>query len=296
VNTIVIKVGGGAGVDAEAVCQDVATLTAAGHAVVLVHGASAAADALAARAGVPVRHLVSPSGHTSRYTDAETLEVFVAAAVGQVNTTLVAHLQELGCPALGLSGVDGRLLVAHRKGAVRAIENGRQRIVRDDYTGQLEAVNGSLLRLLLGAGYVPVIAPVALGTAGERLNVDGDRVAAQVAASLGAETLIILSNVPGLLAAYPDENSLVRHVPAARLEAAEWLAQGRMKKKMLAAREALAGGVGRIVLADSRRPAPIQAAMAGEGTVIDNGPGAGMVVPIGWNLGRDLNALARDAD
>ncbi len=294
-DTIVIKVGGGAGVDAGAVCQDVASLTAEGHSVVLVHGASAAADALAARAGVPVRHLTSPSGHTSRYTDPETLEVFVAAAVGQVNTALVARLQELGCPALGLSGVDGRLLVARRKGAVRSVENGRQRIVRDDYTGQLESVNGDLLRLLLDAGYLPVIAPVALGTAGERLNVDGDRVAAQVAARLGAGTLIILSNVPGLLAAYPDEKSLVRHVPAARLEAAEWLAQGRMKKKMLAAREALQGGVERIVLADSRRPEPIRAALAGEGTVIDDGPGAGLVLPIGWRLEHDVDALARDA-
>ena len=162
-NPIVIKLGGAAGVDAEAVLADVAALAAEGQAVVLVHGTSAAADALAQRAGVPVRHITSPSGHVSRYTDPEALELYVAAAAGQVNKGLVANLQKLGCNAVGLSGVDGRLLVARRKDAVRAIENGRQRIIRDDYTGQLESANGDLLRLLLDAGFTPVIAPLALG-------------------------------------------------------------------------------------------------------------------------------------
>ncbi len=247
-NPIVIKLGGAAGVDAEAVCADVAALVAQGRPVVLVHGTSAAADALAARTGTPVRHLTSPSGHVSRYTDAEMIELFVAAAAGQVNKRLVADLQRQGCDAVGLSGVDGRLLVARRKTAVRAVENGRQRIVRDDFTGQLETANGGLLRLLIGEGYTPVVAPLALGTEGERLNVDGDRAAALLAATLGAATLIILSNVPGLLAAFPDESSLVRHVSPTQLDAAEAMAQGRMKKKVLAAREALAGGVPQVIL------------------------------------------------
>lgn len=266
--TLVVKAGGGAGVDLDAICADVAALVAAGTQVVLVHGTSAAADALAARAGVPVRQLTSPSGHVSRYTDPETLELYVAAAAGQVNKRLVATLQGLGCNAVGLSGVDGRLLMAQRKTAVRAVENGRQRIVRDDYTGKLESANAGLLRLLLDAGYTPVVAPLALGAEAERLNVDGDRAAALVAASLHASTLIILSNVPGLLANFPDETSLIRHIPSNRLDAAEEMAAGRMKKKVLAAREALVGGVQQVILADSRCPAPIRTALAGEGTWI----------------------------
>lgn len=267
-NLLVIKAGGGAGVDLEAICRDVAALVAAGRPVVLVHGTSAAADALAQRAGVPVRTLTSPSGHISRYTDPEMLEFYVAAAAGQVNKRIVATLQGLGCNAVGLSGVDGRLLLAERKEAVRAVEAGRQRIVRDDYTGKLHSANGDLLRLLLEAGYTPVIAPLALGKEAERLNVDGDRAAALVAASLHALTLVILSNVPGLLADFPDEASLVCHVPVERLDWAEGLAEGRMKKKVLAAREALAGGVSTVILADSRLPQPVQAALAGGGTVI----------------------------
>lgn len=265
---IVVKVGGAAGVALEPVIEDLASLVSEGWPAVLVHGTSAAADALAGRMGLPVRHITSPSGHVSRYTDPAMLEVYAAAAAGDVNTAIVADLQRASCNALGLAGVDGRLLVARRKDAVRAVEAGRQRIIRDDFTGQLESANGELLRLLLAAGYTPVVAPLALGLGGERLNVDGDRAAALVAGALGASALVILSNVPGLLADFPDENSLISHIDPAHLPMVEGLAQGRMKKKLLAAREALATGVPTVILADSRRPRPIRAALTGRGTVI----------------------------
>ena len=130
----------------------------------------------------------------------------------------MAALQGLAGHHVALSCVDARALLAERKDAVRTVEAGRQRIVRDDYTGKLVSANTDLLRLLLHAGYTPVIAPLALGREAERLNVDGDRAAALVAASLHALTLVILSNVPGLLADFPDEASLVRHVPPDRLD------------------------------------------------------------------------------
>jgi [amino group carrier protein]-L-2-aminoadipate 6-kinase len=267
-NPIVIKLGGAAGVSVAPVLADIANLTREGYPIVLAHGTSAAADELAARVGHPCRQITSPSGHVSRYTDPETLELYVMAAAGGVNKNVVAALQQMGCNALGLSGVDGRLLVARRKAAVRAVEGGRQRVIRDDYTGQLEAANGGLLAMLLGAGYTPVVAPLALGLEGERLNVDGDRAAAMIAGAINADALIILSNVPGLLADYPDESSLIRHVDPARLDAVEGLAQGRMKKKLLAAQEALERNVPAVVLADSRRNRPVAAALRGEGTVI----------------------------
>src|SRR5215470_8360488 len=219
---IVIKVGGGAGVDLDSVCADIAAVVMSGQQVVVVHGTSAAADALAARMGVPARTLQSPSGYVSRYTDPETLDVFTMAAAGQVNTNIVTRLQSLGVNAIGLSGVDGRLIGAKRKDAVRAIDpdTGRQRIVRDDFTGKIEQVNAQLLHLLLDAGYTPVIAPLALGQECERLNIDGDRAAAMVAGALQADRLVILSNVPGLLANFPDESSLVRNVARADIDRA----------------------------------------------------------------------------
>jgi len=271
-DVVVIKLGGGAGVDSASVCADIAALTAEGRHIVLVHGTSAAVDTLAARVGVEARTLQSPSGYVSRYTDPETLELFVMAAAGQVNKGLVSALQALGVNALGLSGLDGRLLAAKRKDAVRAIDptTGRQRVVRDDYTGRIEGVNADLLRLLLANGYMPVVAPLAIGAECEPLNVDGDRAAAQIAGALKAATLVILSNVPGLLGRFPDESSLIRHIQPSGLERAIEIAGGRMKKKVLAAQEALEGGVTRIVLADSRRNNPIRAALEGEGTVISH--------------------------
>jgi acetylglutamate/LysW-gamma-L-alpha-aminoadipate kinase len=267
---LVVKMGGSAGVDVDSVCADIAALAQNGRQIVLVHGTSAAVDRLSERVGVPRRTLQSPSGHVSRYTDPETLELYIMAANGQVNTQLTARLQALSVNALGLSGVDGRLMAAQRKEAVRAIDpsSGRQRIVRDDFTGKIERINVELLRLLLTSGYLPVIAPLAISQACEPLNVDGDRAAAMIAAALGAQTLVILTNVAGLLARFPDESSLVRHVPRAALARALDMAGGRMKKKILAAQEAIEGGVQRVLLADSRRPQPIQTALAGEGTAI----------------------------
>jgi acetylglutamate/LysW-gamma-L-alpha-aminoadipate kinase len=171
--------------------------------------------------------------------------------------------------ALGLSGMDGRLWQGTRKAAITIVdERGKRRVVRDDFTGRVEQVNVTLLEALLGAGYTPVITPPALSFEGEGINVDGDRAAAVTAVALGAHTLIILSNVPGLLERFPDEASLIRHIPAGRLDAFMAVAQDRMKKKVMGAGEALAGGVRRVVFADGRAAGPIQRALRGAGTVI----------------------------
>ena len=95
---------------------------------------------------------------------------------------VVEKLQKAGVNALGLSGVDGRLLVARRKDAIRIVENGRQRMLRDDYTGKIESVNAALLSMLLDAGYIPIVAPLAISHEGDAVNVDADRAAAMVAA------------------------------------------------------------------------------------------------------------------
>ncbi len=94
---------------------------------------------------------------------------------------------------LGLSGLDGKLMQATRKDAIQSVENGKRKIIRDDYTGKIECVNSNLLQMLLNAGYLPVIAPVAVSEKGEALNVDADRAAAMVACALKAETLLLLN-------------------------------------------------------------------------------------------------------
>jgi [amino group carrier protein]-L-2-aminoadipate 6-kinase len=233
-----------------------------------VHGGSAEANALGEALGTPPKFITSPSGYTSRYTNRETLEVFMMAVNGKVNSLLVEQLHGLGINAFGLSGMDGKLMVAARKDAIQSVENGRRKIIRDDYTGKIEQVNLALLEMLLDGGYLPVIAPVAVSEKGEALNVDADRAAAMVASALKAETLILLTAVPGLMEKFPDESTLIKQLPQAKLPSALEMAQGRMKKKVLGAEEALQGGVGRVIIADGRVEKPISAALAGNGTVI----------------------------
>jgi acetylglutamate/LysW-gamma-L-alpha-aminoadipate kinase len=265
---LTIKVGGSAGIDYDALCDDLAARWAQGERMVLVRGGSAATNRLAEAVGRPPRFVTSPTGYTSRYTDRPTLELFLMAAAGLVNKELVERLQRRGVNAVGLSGLDGRLLEGKRKAVLRIVEEGKPKVLRDDWTGTIERVNDSLLRMLSEGGYLPVVAPLAASEQGEALNVDGDRAAAAIATALRAETLLLLSNVPGLLRAFPDESSLIAHIPRNEIERYLQFAKGRMKKKILGAEEALAGGVQRVILADARVAAPISQALAGKGTVI----------------------------
>jgi len=265
---IVVKLGGTEGVDFSAICQDAAELLEGGQKLVFVHGGSAEANALGEALGTPPKFITSPSGYTSRYTDRKTLEVFLMAVNGKVNSLLVEQLQRLGINAFGLCGLDGRLMVAARKDSIQSVENGKRKIIRDDYTGKIETVNGNLLLVMLEMRFLPVIAPVAVSQNGEALNVDADRAAAMVASALKAETLLLLTAAPGLMEKFPDETTVIPHLPQARLEAAFEMAQGRMKKKVLGAQEALQGGVRRVIIADGRVEKPISAALAGKGTVI----------------------------
>lgn len=271
---LVVKVGGSTGIDYDAVCEDVAALAAAGTRLVLVHGGSQRTNEVATALGHPPRFITSPSGYTSRYTDRATIEIFEMVYCGEMNKGLVERLQQRGVNALGLSGLDGRLWEGPRKKAVRAVVDGRTLVVRDNLTGVVERVNTALLHTLLDAGYVPVLTPPAISTAGEAINVDGDRAAAATAVALGASDLLILSNVPGVLRDFPDEASLIPHIVPADIDhIAQTYAQGRMRIKLLGAQEALAGGVTRVVLGDARGERPIRRALDGEGTVIRK-PGA----------------------
>jgi [amino group carrier protein]-L-2-aminoadipate 6-kinase len=264
----VLKVGGSAGLNFEAIVADVADLWQEGYRMVLVHGGSDATNRLAERLGHTPRFVTSESGYTSRFTDRTTLEIFLMATA-LINRRWVEALQGRGVNALGLSGLDGRLVEGRRKDVLRVVEAGRVRVLRGDWTGVPERVDGRLLGFLIESGYLPVIAPVAISPRGEALNVDGDRLAAVVAGTLRASTLVILTNVPGVLRQYPDEASLIGRVTRSELDALGTSVQGGMRKKLLAASAALDAGVRRVIIADGRRSSPLRSALAGEGTVLE---------------------------
>jgi [amino group carrier protein]-L-2-aminoadipate 6-kinase len=263
--TLVVKVGGAVGNSLAPVVSDLAKRKD----FVLVHGGSKEVDQLGAALGRPAEYYTSPSGVVSRRSDAAHLEVVTLALAGKVQTEIVAEFAKHGVRAVGLSGVDDRLLLARRKEGTRAVVEGRTIHLSDDLSGTVESVNNRLLRLLLSDGIAPVVGPPAVTVTGEVVNVDADRAAAKVAVALGAEALLLLTNVPGLLRDPEDLTSLIPHVGREEFEESLGFARGRMRKKLLAAREAREGGVPRVIIAASTGPDPVERALAGHGTVFE---------------------------
>jgi acetylglutamate/LysW-gamma-L-alpha-aminoadipate kinase len=267
---IIVKVGGAAGIDYDRLCDDVASLWREQTALVLVHGGSSFTDELSTRLGHPPRYVTSASGFVSRFTDRETLEIFEMVYCGKMNKGIVERLQRRGVNAVGLSGLDGRILEGPRKDTLKIVEQGKRKVLRGDHTGRVERVNAALIELLLAHAYLPVLTPPAASFEGEAINVDGDRAAAMLGAALRADTVLFLSNVPGLLRDVDDETSVIEKLRFDALDRAmNDVARGRMKKKVMGASEALAAGVQRCIFGDARIERPIRSALAGRGTVIE---------------------------
>jgi [amino group carrier protein]-L-2-aminoadipate 6-kinase len=264
---IVVKCGGSAAVHPSSVCADIAELAAAGHPVVLVAGGSADIDRLAGRLGVPIRRLTSPDGLTARFTDEATLTVVSMALAGVVQPRLVAALLAAGVAAVGLTGVDGALLQARRRGAQRALADGRQILVRGDHSGRITAVNVALLICLLDAGFVPVVSPPVLADDGSVLNADADRVAAAVAGAIGASALLLLTGAPGVLADPGDPRSMLP-VCAVSSHGPPPQRTGGIGVKLLAARDALMAGVPTVLIAGANGPQPVRRALSGAATTV----------------------------
>ncbi|MFW5920094.1 MAG: acetylglutamate/acetylaminoadipate kinase [Halanaeroarchaeum sp.] len=265
--TVVVKIGGARAVEPEGALDDVADLVDDGTDVVVVHGGSTAVDDMLERLGMEPDYVETPDGVVGRFTDAETMAVF-SMVFGKVNQDLVTRLQNLGRDAVGLSGVDGRLLSGPRKSAVRVVENGKRKIRRGDHSGRIESVNDELLRLHLDADYTPVVSVPMLADDGTAVNSDADRAAAAVAGALDAE-LVLLTDVTGV---YTDPEAPETRIdtvdsPSAASELEE-AAEGFMRRKVMAAFEALETGAARVVIGDANASKPVQEALAGAGTTI----------------------------
>jgi [amino group carrier protein]-L-2-aminoadipate/L-glutamate 6-kinase len=228
---------------------------------ILVHGGGGTVTRIAERLGVQQRFVMSPEGFRSRFTDEETIQVYTMVMAGKINKQIVQRLQQEGIAAVGLSGLDGGLIRAERKKRIIVCdEGGRKRVIDGGYTGKIVGVNIDLLRNLLGAGYVPVIAPIALSEEFQPLNIDGDRTAAHIAGAIHARLLVLLTDVDGLSL----EGELVSTLKAG--EAKEFLPKigPGMITKTYAALEAVSMGVECVKIGKGTIPTPFSAALTDE--------------------------------
>ena len=259
---LVLKIGGSMADNAGQLSTDIAALSASGEKFVVVHGGGPQVTALEKATGREPKYIYSKEGFKSRHTDRETMQNFVMAVGGGVNVSLVQQLRKSGVNAIGISGASG-IIRAKRKTLV-SYENGKEKMIRDDYSGRIKEVEPSALLTLLYAGFVPVVSPIAIGEEYEPLNVDGDRAAAAIAGKLGAEKLVLFTDVEGYFANFP--NDLVSTAKQSDISGFQAKASAGMKRKLVAADEALAAGVKEVIMCSGLKEKPVSAALNMGGT------------------------------
>ena len=258
---LVVKIGGSV-TNPDNVLREIAELD---EPLVIVHGASRELDELSRRVGSPPRIVESGRGDSTRYTDSETMDHFLMAYAGKVNKRMVERLRQLGVNAIGLTGMDGGIVRGRRRPDLRITENGRTKVLHDNHVGTIETVDPTLLTMLMASGYTPVLTPPIAGEDGTALNVDGDRMAAEIAVALEARALVILSDTAGLLQDVGVSRSTVGEVGQEDVDTVIEMTGGRMRAKIRAATRAQAHGIG-AVLSDGRVERPVATALAGRGT------------------------------
>ena len=240
---IVIKYGGAAMVDAllqEAILRDIALLSSVGVQPVVVHGGGPEINQWLGKLDIDTEFR-----NGLRVTDKKTMEVVEMVLVGRVNKRIVKGINRNGALSVGLCGIDGGLIKA------RPLGDGSHGLV-----GEVSKVNTDLLSTLLEKGYVPVISSVAATDDGQSYNINADTVAGELAAALGAEKIILLTDTPGLLRDKDNHKSLIKHLrlSEARCLIDEGVVQGGMTPKIECCIRSLAQGVSAAHIIDGRIP------------------------------------------
>ena len=261
---ILIKIGGGESINLAAVVDDLAALE---DEFIIVHGANVLRDQLAQKLGMQKTILTSVSGYNSVYSDQDAIDVIMMSYSGLRNKQIVELCQRRQINAVGLSGLDGRLVQGERNKGIRVRENGKT-LIKRDLSGKPRSVNAALLRLLLDNGYSPVLTIPIVDENGFAINSENDDIIVQIAAALEIDTVIQLIEAPGFLDDANDESSLVAKMSLAELQRREATVEGRIKRKLLALSKLCQSGKTRVIIADGRGEHPVSEALAGAGSHI----------------------------
>lgn len=225
----VVKIGG-------AILDKISEFDEVLKADILVHGGSDYVDDLFERLNKETKMVKSVSGVEFRYTPKEDMEFFLMAMM-KANKEIVSFLQQNKINAIGLSGLDYSLIKAKRKKLLKAIVNGKKKIIRDDQSGKISEINTKTIKNLKNHGF-PVIAPIAMSESSEPLNIDGDKLAFRISKDIQANQLIFLTDTAFLV-----DNEIVDEIRISNLEEYEKHAKGGMKRKIMMAEKAIENGI-----------------------------------------------------
>lgn len=243
--TVVVKYGGNAMVDSElkkAVMSDIILLSLVGVKVVLIHGGGPEISGMLSKLGIESKFVKG-----LRYTDADTAEVVQMVLAGKTNKDLVSLIGVCGGKAIGLCGIDGSMIKA-KKLEDPDVDYG--------YVGEIVSVDPNPIKKALEEDYIPVIATVGVDDDGQVYNINADTAAADIAAALGAENIITLSDIPGLLRDVNDKNSLIPEIHIGEIDELieSGVISGGMIPKIKSCEKAIRSGVKKAVMIDGRIP------------------------------------------
>ena len=261
---LLIKIGGGKELNIKGIITDLAALN---EKFIIVHGANALRDELAKNLNYEKRIVTSLSGYDSVFSDETTIDLAMMAYAGLKNKRIVELCQQNGINAVGLSGLDGKVIQGKRNSGIKVREGGKTLLLRD-FSGKPKSINKQLLEMLLGNGYIPVLSVPLIDENNFAINSENDDIIALLQTELKADKVISLIEAPGFLLDKNDPNSLVEKMSKVELEAMEQKVEGRMKRKILAIRKLFEGGDTTVIISDGRTEHPIVDSLNGKGTTI----------------------------
>jgi len=251
---IMIKYGGHAMIDESAMdstARDTVLLKYVGMEPVVVHGGGPEISRAMNKMGKEPKFIEG-----LRVTDEETMEIVKMVLVGKINTSIVSKICYHGGRAIGLSGKDSNLLLARKRAphVVRDDETGERREIDLGLVGEIESVDPGIINMLTDNNYIPVISPIGVDRDANTLNLNADTVAGEVAAGIGAEKLIVLTDVPGILEDPSDPDTLIRRITVDELSdlVKSGIVEGGMLPKTLTCIQAINDGVSSAHIIDGR--------------------------------------------
>ena len=244
---------------------DLSILRHAGIRVVVVHGGGPQLSEMSDRLGIETKKIDG-----RRITDNNTLKLAKMVFAGEISTDIVAALRRHGVPGIGLSGVDGRLIDAERRAPVVRVnsETGEEELIDFEHVGDVRQVDPTVLNVLLDQGFVPVVASLGSDSAGSVLNINADTVAADLAIAIGAEKLVVMSDVPGLLRDVGDRNSRIPDITVDDIRELKQAGSvsGGMLPKLDSIIRTIESGTEQIHILDGQTPHALLDELSGPGT------------------------------